>query len=495
MRKAALIVFSVAFSAAGLASCGGGDKAALLGTEPLDRVVEVENKLEALEAWAASGQKADILVRFDTFDDIAVIPPSLRESMKNAADHLRHGNTGVIYDIAPFLSTSGMVNLGRDAGLYGRVVWVMPVWRSVGLMQLESFKRYLIDRRGYRPEDLINLAVEGENIVGMLGGIPVTVTTVDDFDIGEEEAIVDIDLAYFTSLKAQNDSYGIGTASTLDFLRKLKEKNIRTRFVTVTLSNEDQSVPVIIRYLGDVIAQCIENPALLADTMPKWQTMIEAERFLGEEQFWAADSVYSVLIRDYPDDPGLYYTGALALAFMGRGLDSGRHIWEAFRLDGMYRLGFFQIANLVAMKGKLRVGEEIVNMQSLGNILPFDEYNYNMAIMYIAGGNPKKALIYLNNVAQYKGGSIDLYNLMYRAARDAGDEEEMVKSLEKLVGQDSGFVKEKMPWVFRELGILYEKSGRLDDATGMYRRYIETAPQDSIVPELKRKVLELRRKG
>jgi tetratricopeptide (TPR) repeat protein len=494
MRGAGLLALSLVAFLVMIAGCGGGQDAVILGTEPLDRVDKVEDELAALETWVTSKQKADVLLRFDPLDDIAIVPRTLEQSMKNAAGHLKRGNTDVIYEIAPFLKRSGMVNLGRDAGLYKRVVWVLPIWSSAGNMRPEVLKRFLIEQRGYRPSDLLNLTVQGKEIVGILGDVPVTITTLEDFELGEDEAIVDIDLAYFPSLKALDSSYMIGTASILDFLRKLKEKNVKARLVTVTLSNESRSVPVILRYLGDVIVQGVENPAMLSDTIPKWSVMAEAERLIADEEFRAADSLYGELIDEYPDDPGFYFARAMVLAMMGRGTESGRHIREAYQLDEAYLAGFFQLANLISMKGQLNVGKDIVATPPLMDVLPYEEANYNMGIMHIVGGEPEKALLFLNNVAQRTGGNADLYNLLYRTARDVGDEPEMMAALERLIDADGALVRERMPWVFRELGKLYEKEGRANDAEGMYRRYIEAAPQDSMAAEFKRKLLEMRKK-
>ena len=203
-----------------IGGCGGGEEPVVLGAEPFDRIMKVEDELIALETWVESGQKADVLVHIDAADDIEIVPPALEESMKNAADHLRHGNTGVIYDIANFLETSGTLGLGMRAGLYDRVVWVFPSEKSVADLGLEAFKNFLVRVRGYRAGDLSDLAVRGNGIEGTLGGVPIRITNIKDFEPTGETAIVDIDLSYFSGMQAQNPGYVLGTASLLAEARR-----------------------------------------------------------------------------------------------------------------------------------------------------------------------------------------------------------------------------------------------------------------------------------
>lgn len=469
-----------------IAGCGGAERAVVLGTEPFDRVVMVEDDLEALEAWVNSGQKADLLIHIDAIDDIAIVPQALEESIKNAADHLKHGNTEVIYDIAAFLEMSGTLGLGERAGLYDRVVWIFPSLKPVGELGLDVFKSYLVRARGYQQSDLSDLAVRGKWIEGTLGGVPITVTSLQDFDPGETTAIVDFDLSYFASMQAQNPGYTLGTASLLDFLGIMKEKGVSARFVTVTLSGKGRVVPIGIRYMGNLIGESLGNPETLVERPDKWQRMIDAENLLSEERLQAADSLYELLVEDYPDDAGLQYVRGAILALLGWGRESGKYLTKAYHIDEAYLAGFFQVANLLASRGSMDVAESLVKAPILKEAYRINELNYNLGIMYIRGGKPGKALPLLVNAAAFEGDNIDLTMLIYRTARDVGAETEMLSALEKLVQIDRMLVRSKMPWVFRELGILYERKGEEGKAERMYSLYIEAAPGDSAAVELKK---------
>jgi tetratricopeptide (TPR) repeat protein len=479
---AALLIAAVVI----IAGCGGTERAVTLGTEPFDRISKVEDELTALETWVESGQKADLLVHIDALDDIAVVPLALEESMKNAADHLKHGNTSVIYDIASFLEMSGTLGLGERAGLYGRVVWIFPSRRSIADLGLDAMRNFLMRARGYDQSDLTDLAIRGKCIEGTLGGVPITITNIEDFDPGEATAIVDIDLSYFSGMQAQNPGYRLGTASLLDFLRTMKEKRLGARLVTVTLSSKGRAVPVSIRYMSEIIAECLRKPEMLVDAPDKWKKMIDAENFLSEERFLAADSLYGRLVEEYPQDAGLLYMHGATLALLGWGRECAARLTRAYRIDEEYLAGFFQVANFVATRGQIEVAESIASEAILKEAFRLSELNYKMGIMYIAGGRPEKALPLLNSVMAFEDSNVDLALLIFRTARDAGAEDEMMSSLERLVQIDRNLVRGRMPWVFRELGKLYENRGEDGKAKKMYSLYIEAAPDDSAAVELKK---------
>ncbi|MCK4351306.1 MAG: hypothetical protein KAX13_10620, partial [Candidatus Krumholzibacteria bacterium] len=251
-----------------LGGCGAEEEPRIAGVDPLERVIRVENELEAIKTWVKSRQKADLLLRFDSSDDIEIVHPALAESMKNAAGHLKKGNTDVLDLVAPLLETSGVVALGRAAGLYKRVVWVLPVRTSIGRMPLDGFKTFLITKRGYSPKDLTDLTRDGRYITGTLGGVPLTVTNLDDLNLEGESALIDIDLSYFTGIAGAAIGFGTGTAPALEFLRELRSKRVETRLVTVTLSNTTRVVPVEFRYLGTIISEALEDPKALGQSPP-----------------------------------------------------------------------------------------------------------------------------------------------------------------------------------------------------------------------------------
>ncbi len=137
-------------------------------------------------------------------------------------------------------------------------------------------------------------------------------------------------------------------------------------------------------------------------------------------------------------------------------------------------------------RGQMDVAESLVNTPLLKEAYRINELNYNLGVMYIRAGKPDEALPLLVSAGALDRENIDLTMLIYRTARDVGSETEMLAALEKLVEIDNRLVRDKMPWVYRELGILYEGMGEDGKAERMYSLYIEAAPGDSAAVELKK---------
>ena len=483
MLVAALLLLAIT-------GCGAEQEPRIAGVDPLERVMLVESELDAIRAWAESGQKADLLIRFDASDDIEIVHPTLAESMKNAADHLKRGNTDVLDQVAPLLETSGVVALGRNAGLYDRVIWVLPVFTSIGKLPLDGFKSFLVSKRGYSPSDLDGLTQDDKYITGTLGGVPLIVTNLEDLSLAGESAIVDIDLSFFTGIPGAAIGYGPGTAAALEFLRKLGPKGIDSRFVTITLANETRVVPLEFRYLGTIIKEALEDTTALGQSPPaKMSLAADAERAKFEGRFEAADSIYRALAKDSPMEPGFHYSLALMSGRIGKADDCIGHLDEAYRLDPAYAMGLFQIANALASEGMLPVAEELVSRSTLREAYKDNELSYSTGVMYVRSGAPAKALPFLQDAARFNP-DFRLQNLIYRTSRDAGDDAGMLGSLEKLIEIDPGTVREHMPWVYRELGELYEKKGEFGSAGRMYRDYLKIVPSDSTAAELREKIRE-----
>jgi tetratricopeptide (TPR) repeat protein len=474
-----------------LAGCGGESRIA--GREPLDNVARVETNVQALRAWVVNKGKSDALVHIDVADDINIFHESIRESMKNAADHLEQGNVEVLDQIASYIEGRGIVNLGFDAGLFKRVIWVVPAQVSVGELPLANYKNFLKMRRGFPESELVDLVSTGKYITGTLVGIPITITTLDDLDAGEDEVILDIDLAYFLGLKQLDPLYRTGTRAMLQFIRDLREKNLKTRLVTINLATVSGENPMDIRYFGDIIMEGLRDPEKLEPpVIEKWTMMMEAEDSLVAGKYHGAETLYESLVGTYPNDAGIAFTLGVTRGFKGDGPGSRDALLHAYRKDSAYLKAFFQLANILAVQDKVEAGIALLDTPDLGRIMSDVEMNFQRGSFYLNAKRPYDALTYLKKVAQLRPDDFALQTVIYQAYLQAEDAPQMTLTLEKLRKIDESRVRRDMPWVYKELGRLYEEANLYKNAMEMYAKYIVAAPNDTINPTLQRKVDEWR---
>jgi tetratricopeptide (TPR) repeat protein len=470
---------AVATLAAVLSLSGCGQKATVVLEKPIRNVFKTESNVQTLIAWADEGAKAVVLVHIDGADDLASFPTSLHETMKNAADHLERGNPEVINRIATIIENGGTVNLGLKAGMYKRVIWVLPASGSVTDLPLDNFKNVLMTRRSIPAHELEDLAISGKHIVGSIAGVPLTVTSLADFEAPEESALLDIDLSYFVGLQATTSDYKQGTVSLLNFLREIKGKRINAVLATINRSSVNQSLPLDIRYFADGIEEFLKEPSMLEGPVPeKYSMMIQAEKSLTEGNFNEAASLYSGLVQEYPDMAGLHFSHAFALGFLDKGEECRDAMVRAYALDNAYLMGFFQLARVLGANGRLNAGDALLETPDLRKTLSDIEMEYQRGLYYMQAGLYMDAAKTLTGVATKKKKDFALRTVIYRAYEELGDNQKMYSVLEDLVNLDRDRVVRDMPWAFKKLGDIAWNHNINMLAADWYRQYLEIAPAD-----------------
>jgi len=494
----ALTALTIAvFCLAGCGKGGGGDAGAIAGKEPIKKIVKVESNVDALRAWSMNGAKASVLIHIDPSDAMTVFPSSVMDDMKTAALQLRKRNVTSLEKLGPMLERGGTVDLGFMAGMFKRVIWVVPTNKHVGAVSADDYRNFLVAKRGFPVGSVQDLFADGKVITGAIAGVPLVITSLADLALAPgETAIIDINLDYFPALKAEDSSYRTGTKTLLQFLRDLEARNVKANLVTVNLSTRNNTVPMDLRYYGGVISEALASPAGLNGPMPaKWQSMIQAEDSLGAKHYAAAAAIYSELTKTVKDGPGLYFSLAVAEGFRDKGDECRAALLEAYRLDGEYLKGFFQLARVLADAGKLNAGLNILDTPDLTKIMAKPEIDYQRGMFFYTAHRPFDAATYLGNVAQYRPNDFGLFTILFRAQREAGNNQGQIFALQKLVSIDDGRVKREMPWVYADLGDLYAKGGFYGNAKEMYAKYMLVYPDDSLSAKFKTRLDTWKAKG
>jgi hypothetical protein len=484
-------------AAAALSGCAKPNAPVIAGREPLKKVFKVETNVGMLEAWTTNRAKAETLVLIDPSDEMAVFPPDIMQDITNAAGHLKQGHTQVIGIVGPWVEAGGTVNLGYMAGMFKRVIWVVPSKEAVGKTPIDNYVSYLQSRRGFPPAALKDFKAAGDYITGSITGVPVTITRLADLSLEKgSSAIIAINLSYFTSLKTTDPSYMTGTKSLVAFLRALRDKNIPTPIVTVNLASKSGLVGLDIRFFGDVIREALIDPRTIGDVLPeKSQTMIQAEDSLAARKYDSAADIYSKLAEGYSNDPGLRFSLAFAEGLAGKGKDALSAVLAAYGADKEYRPGFFQLAKVLGANGRVDAGLAILNSSELAVIFPKDAIDYEKGLFYYAAGRPKEAIGYLLPAAAQRSTDFNLLLIIIQTQKALGDVNGELAALKSLIALNEEKVKWEDPWAFAELGRIEEKKDSLETASLMYEKYIGAVPQDSLGASFQKKIDAWKAKG
>jgi tetratricopeptide (TPR) repeat protein len=483
------LIMALLIAAVHVSGCGKGG-GPIAGKEPVKDVVKVEDNIGALRAWTEHKAKAAVLVHIDPADDMAIFSSVLAEDMKNAAVYLKRRNMEIFNVLGPLVDKGGIVNLGAMSGMYQRVIWVVPSRRPVAETPPKIYRDFFIQQRKFPEAEVGEFKTEGNHIIGSIAGIPVTITRLSDITIGaNENAIIDIDLAYFPYKRREDSSYMVGTRTLLSFLRELGDRNIRTRLVTVTYSIQAGLVPMDLRFFGSVIQEGLATPSMLSGQVPeKWQMMIQAEDSMRAGRYASAEALYSMILDKGAADAGIYFALAVARGFQDKGTEARGALLDAHAIDAEYLRGFTQLARVLGAAGKVTAGSEILDTPELTKILAPVELEYQKGVFYSTAGRPFDAITHLQNVAPQRPKDFGLFSIMYKVYRDIGDTEGQRASLQKLIAIDDRRVAREMSWVYADLGNLYEAADSTENALHMYEKYVKANPDDSLSAVLGKKI-------
>jgi len=123
------------------------------------------------------------------------------------------------------------------------------------------------------------------------------------------------------------------------------------------------------------------------------------------------------------------------------------------------------------------------------------DLDYQRGMFYYTAHKPFDAATYLGNVAQYRPNDFGLFTVLFRAHREAGNNQGQIFALQKLVTIDDGRVKREMPWVYADLGDLYAKGNFYGNAKEMYEKYMKVFPDDSLSARFKNRLAGWKAKG
>ena len=116
------------------------------------------------------------------------------------------------------------------------------------------------------------------------------------------------------------------------------------------------------------------------------------------------------------------------------------------------------------------------------------EVDYQKGIFFYAVKRPFDAITYLRNVQPKKADDFGLHSILVQAYRDIGSSEGERKMLQRLVDIDDGRVRREMPWVYADLGRIYERDGYTTNAADLYEKYVQALPDDSLSAVFRKKI-------
>lgn len=343
---------------------GRGEPAFLAQPVPV-RLCETDT--EALIDWRTDATSQQTLVLLSNNPFLDPIPIQLESA---AVELVGKGTTKEIQDKAVYPSSSPLLLPGMGlsaalrAGLFDRVIWVVPSNLTPPLPSMQAFLSQLLQHQVLSQEEANTFKTNGDHFEGKIRSVPFQVHTVKNLPELQEPVVLHIDLSYFSALyqnEVKTPIYPLAGST----LRTLLQKNWPVSRVTISQGQLFGSAPLGIRFLGSDLREMVSSPQILDKPMPEiWETRSKAlylENFFKKEEML---KLTKKLVRQKPEDADGYFSLYQVLRKFKDGDQALEVLAKAVHLDRIYALEYYSLAETALERGR---PDAALNMLSLAS--------------------------------------------------------------------------------------------------------------------------------
>ena len=329
----------------------GAREAALVGAEPIDRVVMMEDHDGAYYAWKQAGLRDRIAVHIDAHIDFGWIPErdpeeflalrTLRELEDlSSADSLWNFTgrpTDKLIDLGNYL------NPALREGILRSVYWVAPDGFFATLRRRKQLEAMLHGIRKSNPRALQQIEWTDGALRAALYGKPFTICPLSKLPRFDEDVLLDIDTDFLvvgsiSSAYPHHDvPHPIPWIWPDELVERLRERQLRTDWVTIAYSVQGGYTPLGYKYLADDLALLFRDPDLPLRQRELKRLKNEAARAQDAGELAEAWEAYARIVALNPADASVHYRLAQLAYEQGQGDEARKHYEQAISLDPSYR--------------------------------------------------------------------------------------------------------------------------------------------------------------
>ena len=362
----------------------GARDAALVGRDPIDHVVMMEDHDGAYYAWKQAGLRDRIAVHIDAHIDFGWIPErdpeellalrTLRElENQSSADSLWNFTgrpTDKLIDLGNYL------NPALREGILRSAYWVAPDGFFATRGRRKQLEAMLHNLRKANPRGLQQIEWTDGALRAAIYGKPLTICPLAGIPRFDEDVLLDIDTDFLIT-ESISRAYPFpdhpNTTPWIwpdELVERLRERRLRTDWVTIAYSVEGGYTPLEYKYLADDLASLFRDPGLSFRQRELMRLKKEAARAQEVRKLVAAREGYARALAVNPTDPSVHYRLA-QLAYEQGQVDEARRIYEqAISLDPSYRTEYNNFGPVY-----LALGQFMQSAAEYRKILALDPHN------------------------------------------------------------------------------------------------------------------------
>jgi hypothetical protein len=226
------------------------------------------------------------------------------------------------------------------------LAWALPLRDPSQELSLEKFTEQLLQSRIADEQEAATLGITERVIHGTLRDTAFSAAALPLLQELTGPVIVHIDLSYFQPIY-KNEIATPLLDIVFNTLTTLKKMHLQTLAVTFSYCHLDSQIALDVRFLGDIIAYLIEDPARLDQPIPaNFQRQREA-LYLGN--FFQKDKIrelFEAQEQDAPDKAWIKFNLYRSAAEHKEGTKALEYLAEAVTIDPMFALEYLELSRI-----------------------------------------------------------------------------------------------------------------------------------------------------
>src|SRR5438105_10236 len=345
----------------------GTRDAALVGAEPIDNVVVMEDHDGAYYAWKQAGISGRILLHIDAHIDWNWIadkdPRDLlqAQSLTQVESMLKDRCLWNLSD----RRSEDLVHIGNyiypslKEGIVKEFYWIVPDSFMESPAERRNLVRQFQSLKRINPRAMKTVTVTDHRVVAEINNTKVTACTLSRLPEIREPVLLDIDTDFLLTEPGESARAGDDLWKQLpwiwpeELVHRLRDKRVRTDFVTIAYSVEGGFTPITYKYLGDELAFRLRAPA---HPQRRFQALAHkrlaaCHRHRGE--FGNAVSAFEQAVELEPEDASSHFNLALLLDAQGVSEKAAVRYRQAVQLDPTYATMYNNFGLIYQSLGRL----------------------------------------------------------------------------------------------------------------------------------------------
>ena len=330
------------------------ETAVQVGVDPIAMVVTMEDHDGAYYAWKRAGVTGRILLHIDAHIDwnwIADKDPHNLLDARGLEQVESMLEDRCLWNLSERRSEE-LVHIGNyiypalQEGIVKEFYWVVPDSFVASPAKLRHLVRQFRSLKRFNPRAMKTVRVEKNRVVAEINGAKVTACSLTELPVIREPVLLDIDTDFLMPESHEVARSGQDLRRQLpwiwpdELVHRLRDKRVRTDFVTIAYSVEGGFTPLHYKYLGDELALRLKHPSLPERDRELFAQKRLAAQYRHHSELEKAFAAFEEAVKILPEDASSHFNLADLYDETGAYEKAAVRYRQAVQLDPTYATGY-----------------------------------------------------------------------------------------------------------------------------------------------------------